>query len=151
MPGREIDEQIQHDHIVKLLYHEYYHYPSKAHPHLIASANHPLKTKAVFDADGREFFPDIVVIHADSDRLMMVAEVETESTVNVREAQQWKDFSGLDCKFYLYVPRGFGTEAMKLSRGLEVTEIVQYWKENTRLILERFGQTAAEKGTANPQ
>ncbi len=138
MLGREIEEQVEHDHIVRLLHKEYYHYPSPSHPHLMSFANHPTKSKAVFDQDGNELFPDIVVLHTTSERLMMIAEVETESSVVEDEAHEWRDFARLGVKFYLYFPKGYGARVTELAQGIEITELVQYAREDSRLILERY-------------
>jgi len=143
MPGREPNEQALHDHIVTLLYNEYYNYPSRTHPHLMAFANHPMMSKAVADAHGNQLFPDIVVLHAASERLVMVAEVETGSTVDESEVQEWRDFAGLGAAFYLYVPQGMGRVAARLAPGVAMTELVQYTRDKNRLVLERCGRAAA--------
>src|SRR5690349_19740289 len=60
-----------------------------------------------------EAFPDIVV--ADStNRLVIVAEVETSESVNEIEARQWRQYSAAQL-FYLYVPQGWGAQAMSVS------------------------------------
>jgi len=136
--AREVDEQVLHDHIVTLLRREYYDYPSVAHPHLITFANHPLKNRGVKAADGTELFPDIVVFQGGSDTLVTVAEVETESTLDSAEVEEWRSFSNLNAKFYLYFPKGHGPAVALLCRGIAVTEFVEFHKEGGRYVLERY-------------
>lgn len=147
MPGREIDEQVLHDHVVRLLHVEYYNYPSERHPYLMAFVNHPSKTKAVHSLEGQECFPDIVVVHAGSEKLELVAEVETESTVDVEEAREWDGFRRLGSRFHLYFPRGCGSRVAELCPAEGLVELVQYWKEGERYVIERF----AGGGIAPPE
>jgi hypothetical protein len=135
---REPEEQALHDHVVRLLYRDYYRYPSPSHLHLLTFANHPLKHRAVRDDVGTEHFPDVVVVHSDTGRLVMVAEVETESTINETEADEWRSFAGLAERFYLYVPRGYGPRAVQLCQGCRVTEFVEYHREAGKYVLRRF-------------
>lgn len=136
--SREIEEQVQHDHIVVVLYKEYYNYPSVQHPHLLSFANHPFKSRGVKDEQGNELFPDLVVLEVDTDKLVMVAEVETASTVTQEEAKEWSRFSSLGVRFYLYVPRGLAGVAGVLCRGMNLTELVEYHHENNRYIMKRY-------------
>jgi len=138
MAERDIDEQVKHDHIIYILIKRCYHYPNPAHPHLITFANHPVKTKAVRDEMGKELFPDIVVLNGESGKLVTVVEVETETTVEQDEAQEWQRFSALGARFYLYVPRGLGAKADMLCRNLTISEIVQYYYDGKHYVLERF-------------
>lgn len=138
MPERDVKEQVQHDHLIHLLRNRYYHYPDSMHPHLITFTNHPVKTKAVRDETGREFFPDILVVNGDTGKLLMVVEVETRMTVDEEESQEWRDFAALGARFYLYVPRGLGLKADMLCRNLTISEIVQYYYDGKHWVLERY-------------
>jgi len=138
MPKREVEEQVQHDRLVEVLRREYYHYPSPQHPGLISFSNHPLKTKAVVAGDGTRLYPDIVVIEANTQKLVLVVEVETGSSVTPDEAEQWRRFSELDARFHLYFPRGLGPRVAELCRALPATELVQYWHEADKYMLERY-------------
>jgi len=135
---REPEEQALHDHFITLLHKEYYRYPDPSHPHLITFVNHPLKRKAVRGPDGAECSPDVLVLATDSEQLVMVAEVETESTLDEAEAREWAEFSRLCGRFYLYFPKGFGPRVVALCAGLSVTEFIQYHKEGDRYILQRY-------------
>jgi len=136
--AREVSEQVMHDHIVTLLRREYYSYPSPQHPHLMTFANHPMKSRAVKAAGGTELCPDIVVFQGGSDKLVTVAEVETASTLNPAEAEEWRSFSGLGARFYLYFPKGYGPKVALLCRGIAVTEFVEFHKEGDRYVIERY-------------
>ncbi len=138
MPEREVDEQVRHDHIVQVLYRRFYHYPDDEHPHLITFTNHPVKTKAVKDGSGHECFPDLVVVNAESGRVVMIVEVETENTVVEEERQEWQRFSGLGDCFYLYVPKGLGQRADILCRDFTVKGVVQYYRQRDHYVIERF-------------
>jgi hypothetical protein len=138
MPRRDIEEQVLHDHVIKVLRKEYYGYPSREHPHLMAYVNHPSKAKAVFTFDRKELVPDIVVIDTQTDRVAVVAEVETESTVNSEEEAEWASFRRLDTKLHLYFPRGCGPKMAELCRNYKGTELIQYYREGDRYIIEKF-------------
>ena len=76
-------------------------------------------------------YPDIVLTTQPSifgERVILVAEVETYSSVNETEASQWKTYSQLDCSFVLYVPIASKTEVVRICRehGIEPTEIKWY-------------------------
>jgi hypothetical protein len=143
MPGREPEEQVLHDHIVRLLHLEYYNYPSAKHPQLLTFVNHPTMAKALHGLDHQELFPDLIVTDANTDRVVTLVEVETESTVNALEAAEWLAFSRLGARLHLYVPRGFGPQALALCKDCAGTEIVQCWKEGKRYIIEHFADTPA--------
>ncbi len=136
--GREVDEQVMHDHIVRLLQYEYYNYPSLEHPYLLTYANHPEKTRAVLTAEKEELFPDIVVIQPDLGTTVLIAEVETESRVNLEEAEEWRRFSGLGTRFYLCVPRERAVVADSLCKAIRLTELVEYYREGKRYVMRRY-------------
>jgi len=138
MGYREIDEQIEHDHVVAVLHKRFYNYPNPNHPHLMTFVNHPCKKKAVLGPNHAELFPDVVVFDTETSKLVMVAEVETASTVDDAEAREWEEFSRLGARFYLYVPRGCGARAAQLCQGFKLTELVQYAKLEGQYLLERY-------------
>lgn len=55
----------------------------------------------------------------------MSGEIETESSITAQEAHQWEEYSIL-CDFYLYVPKGYGNEAKKLSKNLNIKVFREY-------------------------
>jgi len=140
MPGRDIDEQMLHDHIIKVLKKEYYNYPNAAHPNLMSYANHPQLTKSVFSIDHQELHPDIVVLDVRSDKVAVVVEVETESTVSAEERPEWVSFQKLDAKLHLYFPRGCGPKMAEFCAGFKHTELIQYAKQGDRYTIEKFAE-----------
>lgn len=137
--ARELDEQVHHDRIVKLLRRRLYNYPTDQHPNYMSYQNHPMKTKAIRSPAGHDSFPDIIVFWPRNDRVVQVAEVETESTVNEEEAKEWREFSQLGADFVLYVPSGCGAAAKKMCADFKVTELYEYWQDSGRLFLKRLG------------
>jgi hypothetical protein len=123
--------------VVRLLWLEYYRYPSPKHPSLISFVNHPTKVKAVHGPDG-ELFPDIVVLDAKTEKLVLAVEVETESSVEMKEAPQWSAFSSACGRLHLYVPRGFAARAVSLCPGRADIEFIEYHKKGQRYIIERY-------------
>jgi hypothetical protein len=138
MAERDVDEQVLHDHIIKILHKEQYGYPSNTHPRLMTYVNHPSRTKAVFTVEHEELVPDIVVVDTQHDRVMVVAEVETESTVNPEEEKEWAAFRRLNSRLHLYFPKGCGAQVMQLCRGYKNTELIQYSKQGDKYILEKL-------------
>ncbi len=97
-----------------------------------------MKSKAVVDTSGQEYFPDIVVLRLGTERPVMLVEVETESTVTPEEAKEWEQFSKLGGRFYLYVPRGYGLRAVELSKGFKADQLFEYWEEGEHYSLQRY-------------
>jgi len=135
--SREIDEQTLHDHIIRVLRKEMYNYPSQAHPNLITYVNHPTKNKAVFTLDREEMHPDIVVVDQRTTHIVLVAEVETESTASAEEQPEWAGFLRLNTKLHLHFPKGFGPVMTGLCRGFHNTELYQYSKVGTTYLVEK--------------
>lgn len=91
----------------------------------VTYTNHP-EQKFPLTKNGNKFWPDIIV--ADSDNITQIyGEVETESTITVHEAKQWKSYAVLRRKpFYLYVPKGFGKQAKRLAQGIFIAGIREF-------------------------
>ncbi|MEO0077852.1 MAG: hypothetical protein ABIK86_02505 [candidate division WOR-3 bacterium] len=142
MSSRDVDEQILHDHIIQVLRKEMYNYPNPAHPNLITYINHPTKTKAVFTPERKEMHPDIVVIDQRTTHLVLVAEVETESTVVPEEQPEWADFQQLKTKLHIHFPKGFGPVMTGLCQGFHNTELYQYSKVGKSYLVEKVADLA---------
>lgn len=56
--------------------------------------------------------PDIIATH--SDEVVAVGEIETIGTICENRAKQWKEFGDSCVRFYLYVPKGAESEAVRL-------------------------------------
>jgi hypothetical protein len=137
MTTRDIDEQTLHDHIIRVLRKELYNYPSQAHPNLITYVNHPTKTKAVFTREREEMHPDIVVLDQRTTQLVLVAEVETETTVSADEQPEWVGFLKLKTKLHLHFPKGYAPQMTGLCQGFHNTELYQYSKVGSSYLIEK--------------
>ncbi len=115
-------------------------FPNSEHPDLETAVNDPTHLVSVGQADGKDLFPDIVVVRRPGAWLKMMAEVETTDTVDDEHARDvWLPYSKCG-DLYLYVPSGSVAETKRLCRkwgiqakgirtwrfrpvwGLEVTE-----------------------------
>ncbi len=136
--GREFEEQAEHDRMVTLLHRKLYRHPNARNRNFQSFTNHPIKTHALRDGCGEKCYPDIVVFWPRHQRPVTVVEVETASTVTPEEAKEWRQFSQLPGDFHLYVPRGLGAMALELARGLDVTELHEYWTRDGKHFQRRL-------------
>lgn len=75
-------------------------------------------------AGSHQNYPDLVgwVRDGAQDRLVWVAEVETEDTVSEAEARgQWREYAALPVPFYLIVPKGYAATARQLVAKVGIT------------------------------
>jgi hypothetical protein len=105
---------------------------------LIAQTEFDLYGRGIYTNPGPEHnyevsgvYPDIVLTTKRaifSERVILVAEVETFDSVNESEVSQWKTYSQLGCNFVLYVPIASKTEVVQLCRkfGIEPSELKWY-------------------------
>lgn len=97
-------------------------------------------------------YPDVVIWQpegpgADHGTPIILEEVETESTVDEAEVEQWRDYAELYAyRFNLVVPKGLGQQALDLvdEHGILVTEIITYALEGGRLRFESFAKIGDE-------
>ena len=79
-------------------------------------------------------YPDIVVL--ENQRIVMLAEVETETGINQDEALQWLRYSTLCETFYLYVPEGYEDVTVELLRENEIRiSLRTYGFEDSNLVI----------------
>ena len=92
-------------------------FPSKDFPDLETIVNEPDPKMSVGkDSASKDLFPDIVVVGRPGQWLRLMAEVETEDTVNDESAQsQWLPFSRQG-DLLIYVPAGCVPEARRLCK-----------------------------------
>ncbi|MCX8014463.1 MAG: hypothetical protein N2748_00445, partial [candidate division WOR-3 bacterium] len=107
MEERPTDEQTVHLEVITLLKRSVYNYPNATHPTLLTITNHPLTTKAILDPNNTELYPDIVIINTALNKVVMIGEVETTSSINENETEQWRQFANLQTIFYIFYPKGF--------------------------------------------
>jgi hypothetical protein len=89
-------------------------FPDEAHPDLETIVNIPVANMAVGQKDGKDLFPDLVVVRRPGTWLKEMAVVEMQDTVNDASAEQrWAPLA--ECgDLYVYVPAGMAGEAKKL-------------------------------------
>ena len=124
MKDRSNTEQKHHDKIVQGIAKIRFPYPDKEHPNWKTYENHPERKMGVKHKDNVSY-PDIVVLNTETDRIFMSGEIEPESSVTAQAAQQWGEYSIL-CDLYLYVPKGYGNEAKKLSKNPNIKGFREY-------------------------
>jgi hypothetical protein len=91
-------------------------YPSEEHPELETLLNEPSPRLSVGQHNGKDLFPDIVVVRRPGLWLQLMAEVETPDTVTDESAEtQWLPYSRCG-DLLLYVPVGCVQQAKKLCR-----------------------------------
>ena len=140
MAWRDIDEQVIHDRVVTALKKTLFNYPNDKHPDLKTYTNHPIKTHAVRDMMGGQFYPDLIVLDSRTEKVVSAIEVETINTVTEAESLQWIKFAGLCENFYLFFPRGLEIKMKGLCQKIKNGHCYEYWQEgnNFRAELVKF-------------
>ena len=131
---RKEEEWPVHDQVVDAVATQRMNYPSENHPNSQTYTN-PDQEKNFFVNGDNKVWPDLVVIDTKRKAVIIIGEVETESTVNNESAEQWKDYSTRSGDFYLYVPHGYEDEAKRLLNlnGIRCSGIRTYWFENSHV------------------
>ncbi|MBA4181309.1 MAG: hypothetical protein C0506_12025 [Anaerolinea sp.] len=89
-------------------------FPSDEHPDYETLINEPKPVISVGEHNGKDLFPDIVVVRRPGQWLTMMAEVETADSITDETAvEQWLPFSKCG-DLLLYVPFGCVPETKKL-------------------------------------
>ncbi|MGI8551780.1 MAG: hypothetical protein ACR2PL_13490 [Dehalococcoidia bacterium] len=102
--GRDWRDVIE-NRAVEQIAQQRFNYPSDAEPDLQTSTNLPERSLGVRSAVGDLLFPDIVVMNVRTTEVRMLAEVETERSLQ-KEAdlvEKWQAFNAVG-PFYLFVP-----------------------------------------------
>ncbi len=129
MAKRKSGDKKLHDKAVKAIAKKRFPFPSKKHPTWQTYTNEPRPSISVVSG-GKALLPDIAVVDeskgdteeglVDKTSVVMLGEVETESSVNEEEVDQWVASSKLTDAFFLYVPEALCDEAKRLSHKLKV-------------------------------
>lgn len=91
-------------------------FPNDEFPNLETIVNEPDPRMSVGKWEGKDLFPDIVVIGRPGQWLRLMAEVETEDTVNEETAQtEWLPYSKQG-DLLIYVPTGCVQETKRLCK-----------------------------------
>lgn len=104
-------------------------FPDKENADLETLVNLPKQAIAVKGPDGKDIFPDIVVVRRPGTWLKIIAQVETADTVNDESAlERWLPASKVG-DLVVYVPFGSAMEAKRLCKkhGIKVKGI-RMWR-----------------------
>lgn len=137
MEDRPIDEQLTHQEVIDILKKSIYNYPNASRPSLMTFTNHPLKNKVIRDLEGNEYYPDIIIINTTNNKIVMLGEVETVSSLNEVEVDQWKKYTSLSPVFYLYYPKGHYVKMSELCKKVPLTGFFEYQKEGSQYTIAR--------------
>lgn len=113
MPVKYLQEQ-RHEGAISEIARAKFPFPSDAHPDMEALTNLPAKSISVGQHNGKDLYPDIVVVRRPGQWLLLMAEVETADTITDETAiTKWLPESRLG-DLLLYVPAGTVAETKKL-------------------------------------
>lgn len=141
MAKRPPKEQRKHDEVVRAAVQRWKQVEERG---MIRSINPGDEENQHAGAAWNPRYPDVLIWMpeepgADHGTAMIMEEVETESTVNEEEVDQWRDYAQLyGYKFNLVVPKEKAAEAEELVERFDVTltAIVTYALEGERLRFE---------------
>lgn len=104
-------------------------FPSPEHPDYEAIVNDPQPKLAVGKENGKELFPNIVVVRRPGQWLLMMAEVEMAETVNDESAaERWLPYSKCG-DLLVYVPAGYGERAKALCKKHRIHTLgIRTWR-----------------------
>lgn len=136
MAKRTKQQHETHDKAVSLIARKRFPFPDDDHPNWKTYVNEPEPTQGVIIGD-ETLYPDIVVVDTSNDKVPMVGEVESDSTVTETERdEQWKKYSKVRW-FYLYVPKGLCQQAKELAKGLGISGFRHYhWSTDGSFSIE---------------
>lgn len=127
--GRTESRQLVHDKALKDIVRLRFGFPTEKYRDFKTYVNHPARTMGVEMENGQVAYPDIVVVQHPENNAKIVAEVETNETVNEAVARwEWLPYAEL-APLYLYVPVGKGDDAVNLCRQLDIPVVgVRTWR-----------------------
>ena len=96
-------------------------FPSEEFPDMETLTNVPKPRIAVGEANGKDLFPDIVVVRRPGQFLQMMAEVEMPDTLTDETAlNSWAPLSKIG-ELFIYVPAGMVPEAKSLLKKHKIS------------------------------
>lgn len=127
--SRTESRQLIHDKALKDIARLRFAFPTEKYRDYKTYVNHPARAMGVEMPDGLVAYPDIVVVQHPENNCRIVAEVETNETVNEAVARwEWLPYADL-APLYLYVPVGKGDDALNLCRQLEIPVVgIRTWR-----------------------
>jgi hypothetical protein len=91
--GRSHDEQFLHDWVIRKIKEKYSRIYKEVHINPGEEKNYIFK----------DHYPDVVFVNYG--QVVLIAEVETERTINEDEVKEWKELSNLGVQLVLIVPK----------------------------------------------
>ncbi len=137
MIERPYEEIVIHDKLIISLKQTVYRYPNEKYPYLKTYTNHPEKHRGVYSINGNYYYPDILVIDLRNEKVIMIAEVETKSTLNEIEAEEWKNFCHLSSHFALFYPQGYEFKVRQLCKNIKIDSFIEYREIEGKFKLEK--------------
>jgi hypothetical protein len=126
---RTESRQLIHDKALKDIARLRFGFPTEKYRDYKTYVNHPARAMGVEMENGLVAYPDIVVVQHPENNCRIVAEVETNETINEAVARwEWLPYADL-APLYLYVPVGKGDDALNLCRQLEIPVVgIRTWR-----------------------
>ena len=100
-----------------------------------------INTQRVLQRSVKGQYPHLVAVGKVDQRVEMVGMVETEESLQNLEAaaRRWHSLEHLQAAMYLYVPRGYCTDArtLCLRQHIRISDFRHYWFEGDELHMAR--------------
>jgi hypothetical protein len=129
--AEEID---RHDRLVLRIAEQSFRFPDPNHTNWVTYTNTSSQRIMGVETENAPVYPDIVVL--ENRRVAVLAEVETEESVNQDEALHWLRYSTLCETFCLYVPEGYEDVTMELLRENEIRISLRTYRfEDSNLVI----------------
>lgn len=127
--SRTASRQLLHDKALKDIARLRFAFPTEKYRDYKTYVNHPTRAMGVELPNGLVAYPDIVVVQHPENDCRIVAEVETNETVNEAVARwEWLPYADL-APLYLYVPVGKGDDALNLCRQMDIPVVgIRTWR-----------------------
>ena len=127
--SRTESRQLIHDKALKDITRLRFGFPTEQYRDYKTYVNQPARSMGVELENGQVAYPDIVVVQHPENNARIVAEIETNETVNEAVARwEWLPYADL-APLYLYVPVGKGDDAQNLCRQLEIPVVgIRTWR-----------------------
>jgi hypothetical protein len=132
-----IEEQTVHQEVIDSLKKSVYNYPNASRPTLITFTNQPLKNHAVRDQAGNEYYPDIVILNTQTNKIVMIGEVLTYSDLNKIDNNQCQKYIEICPVFYLFYPKGQYSTIIEICKKIRLAGLFEYEKTNSHYTVAR--------------
>ncbi|MEK7248097.1 MAG: hypothetical protein AAB092_06445 [Chloroflexota bacterium] len=127
--SRTASRQLLHNKALKDIARLRFAFPTEKYRDYKTYVNDPARAMGVEMENSLVAYPDIVVVQHPENNCRIVAEVETNETVNEAVARwEWLPYADL-APLYLYVPVGKGDDALNLCRQMDIPVVgIRTWR-----------------------